>query len=605
MIPPPTFVPHPHAHANLHHLHPHHHAHHSIHAMHPPYLFSSPHHATPNLPPLPSHPAYHLTSTHAHAHPHIPPPFGAPPMFVHHPGVPPPAPPYLMVSNRPPPLMRGNSSTNTMELCTKTDNSANLDTSNDENNDNENHHQHNHNNGEQQATDGDGGGDTGHAQNHKNGNCKSNKNSPLMFPFAQQSPQIFASVGPMHSPSLFGVNNVPQTPQMFAQTPMFLPAPNPNVAMNSNHHHSTMMTHAHNLDKTKLSQFAATSATLPMPLTVMTSSNSNSNSNSSPMDSTSPILNGNTQGTELDIDDHHHQHHQLPAPQSPLHAPLKLNASAADDNCNHRSGHNSHKNVRPFATSSCSRASSVCNTAAATAGSPTVNGSIKHRTASSNSSLNACTTPTPPNSNTARSTLTTSSDKNAGNLSSRSSNEHDNNNHSHHNGHNHQHTQIAVSVDSVRTSQSHSASLSAVATAGGLTVNTPLPSISSVMAAGTMSINTDVKSTISDAPTHHPPPPASSSLLPALPAHIVLPQLQPSPKTVHASTVVTLQHSCNSIETQIGSTPPCHPNVNVVTSSPSSASNQSTHEHMDADKTNIPLHQRRSMGNAPSMLNIP
>merc|ERR1712014_421254 len=83
-----------------------------------------------------------------------------------------------------------------------------------------------------------------------------------MFPFGNQSPNMFPqNVGPMQSP-LFSMNNVPQTPyfgQSNGANSAFLPGPNPNAHNVGNHHHSSLSNYH---------SFGHTASTLPMPLSL-------------------------------------------------------------------------------------------------------------------------------------------------------------------------------------------------------------------------------------------------------------------------------------------------------------------------------------------------
>merc|ERR1712129_523569 len=133
----------------------------------------------------------------------------------------------------------------------------------------------------------------------------------------------------------------------------------------------------------------------------------------------------------------------------------------------------------------------------------------------------------------------------------------------------------AISVDSGISRLSQSASLSAVATAGGLTVNTPLPSMNGQRNGHRHGGDDDEENMISVA---HAPPPLGMGRF----------NMTPSNNNNHYLHSQHPPHSSSntSIDTQVGSMPPL--------TDPSVGSQKST-----------PLHQRRNGLSAPPSLAIP
>jgi len=457
---------------------------------------------TPKMSHLPPLPPQHHPQHNRLFPPPIPPPFYThpfPPMFA-------PNPPYHILPN-PPPLIQASSSntTNDHNKTTKTVIKK------------EKPHK------EKKKTK------IKTQEIEKNTEHKNKEKSPLMFPFGgHQSPQMFPqNINPMQSP-LFSMSNVPQTPQMFGQplsgnnnpsnNNMFLPGPNPNAHNVGNHHSSLNNYHS----------FGHTASSLPMPLSIpmrsIISPNIHNNKevkSSSALSSSS--MSSSSEHKEKNTTSSKKENSRSPTPNPPISTITAMSGITQDPNLNppdiedndiqmtsSKNNHNDNDNkliLDNMPSFHSSRASSACNTAAATMGSPTA-------TLRSN----------PPQSKPKKNNV-----------------------------------QMAVSVDSGISRLSQSASLSAVATAGGLTVNTP--NNDQMIAA------------------HAPPP-----LLPqynSFESHILQ-----QPQHQHSSN--------NSIETQIGSMPPLHPDSNTNSNKPS---NNAT--------DNKPLHQRRLMENAPTTLTIP
>ena len=137
----------------------------------------------------------------------------------------------------------------------------------------------------------------------------------------------------------------------------------------------------------------------------------------------------------------------------------------------------------------------------------------------------------------------------------------------------------AISVDSGISRLSQSASLSAVATAGGLTVNTPLPSIN-----GNHHHQEDGDGDEGGGGDGQENNGRSNQIPLPLLSRFNLPT--PSNHYLHH------QHSSNnSIETQLGSMPPLHPDANPESNG-------------SANGKPAPLHQRRRQS-APTTLTIP
>jgi len=466
---------------------------------------------TPKMSRLPPLPSQHHRFMPP---PAFPPPFFAqipPPMF-------PPNPSYHILPNQPPPLMgQGNGNNKDNKKLIKTEEDKNKTLGMEKNGKvivkkQENKEQEHHD---------------------ANNNQPQPQSTPMMFPFGNQSPTMFPqNVGPMQSP-LFSMNNVPQTPYFQSTNGgngAFLPGPNPNAHNVGNHHSSLSQYHS----------FGHTASTLPMPLSLpmnnmmhpkdendkepKNTSNASSSSSSSASSSSSSA---NSESNEKKSNSEH-RHSRSPTPHSraqslnpgvsTITAMSGLTQDSHPSPDHHHHNNNSSGMINPFqSTQSHSRSSSnsICNTSRATMGSPTA-------TLRSN----------PPQSKS------------------------------------------AISVDSGISRLSQSASLSAVATAGGLTVNTPLPSMNGHHHPVNGNGNGGEEGGEDEGNDNHlmsahAPPPLMSRFNHYLPSN-----------PPHTS-------SNTSIDTQVGSMPPLNPDP---------SGNNST--------KSTPLHQRRRQS-APTSLAIP
>jgi len=362
----------------------------------------------------------------------------------------------------------------------------------------------------------------------KDDDAMNRKASPLMYPFGHQSPSMFpANVGPMQSP-LFSSNL--QTPQMFnaplsgtnGSSNMFLGAANPN-GQHSTHFHA-------------MSSFSHTASTLPMPLQIPMASNGSSKSNGECNDSKNSMNdggNGRNNGSP--------HRHRSSSPQSraqsinpPVSTITAMSGISQDRNINADPVDRPHDASNGLDPHDQSNMSSV----AATAG----DGMTCNSNPMSSSTL---LDPLSPFHSSPNGTLRSKSERRAT-------------------------VPTSVSVDSAILSQS--ASLSAVATAGGLTVN-------SAPAAHSKSA------------TNSPRPPQSES------GNAVESRSQSQMIAAHAPPLLP-----RYLHIMPPSMPALHPETTNTDSSPSptSRSNDST-----KPPPLPPLHERRLMENAPAALTIP
>jgi hypothetical protein len=366
----------------------------------------------------------------------------------------------------------------------------------------------------------------------KDDDTMNRKSSPLMFPFGHHSPSMYpANVGPMQSP-LFPSNL--QTPQMFnaplsgtnGSSNLFLPAANPN-GQHSSHFHA-------------MSSFNHTASTLPMPLQLpMTTSNGSSKSNGE-RDDSKTSMNGNVDGGN----NGNPHRHRSPSPQSraqSINPPVSTITAM--------SGISQDRNINADPVDRLHDASNVLD------GHEHSNMSSMSATAGDGMTCNS----NPMSSSTLLDQLSPFHSSPNGTLRSKSERRAT--------------VPTSVSVDSAILSQS--ASLSAVATAGGLTVNSApaAHSKSATNSPGPPHDQSDPGNTVdstsqSQMIAAHAPP-----MLPQY-IQIMPPQMMPA---LHAETTNTDSSPSPTSRSNDTSKPPSLP----------------------------PLHERRLMENAPTALTIP